>query len=56
MTPPLLWPITPLIDDPRPFDPDDAHRPSAAAALDDSVRAEGSASFADPFHYDWPHW
>ncbi len=35
---------------PRPLDHADALRPSVAAPT------EGSPSFEDPFHFDWPHW
>ncbi len=57
--PPLPWRPAPIIGDHRPFDPADAaHRPSgsAPAAPDAAALSEASLGFADPFHFDWPHW
>ncbi len=58
MTPPLVlppWPAAPTGDDARPFEPADA-APPAIAAIDAAAPASGAPDFADPFHFDWPHW
>ncbi len=50
------WPAAPTGDDARPFEPEDA-APPAIAALDAAAPAKaGAPDFADPFHFDWPHW
>ena len=47
-----------IIVDPRPFDPADAHCPATSTLdeVDPAAPADGSPGFADPFHFDWPHW
>ena len=52
----LPWPNVMIGGDDRPFEPADADRHPAIAALDAAVPAGCSLGFADPFHSDWPHW
>jgi hypothetical protein len=37
----------------RPFEPADAYH---RCASDAAAPAHGAPGFADPFHFDWPHW
>jgi hypothetical protein len=37
----------------RPFEPADAYN---GCPTDASAPAHGAPGFADPFHFDWPHW
>ncbi len=37
----------------RPFEPADTFH---CCASDAAIPAHGAPGFADPFHFDWPHW
>jgi hypothetical protein len=48
-------PTAPVLtsDGGRPFEPADAYN---GCPTDAAAPAHGAPGFADPFHFDWPHW